>query len=182
MSGHLKIKTRLTQIEGEDAWLTEVDVFPYSLDDLRHDRPQVSFPKTIPDAIAAEYKVHPYTVEDEPDWQAGKVAEQNAAPDLIKGKWVLGWTQRDMTADELAEWRDGQTVDAWKAKAIMHQMGYLEAAEAAVAVAGGVTKLAWDNASTFTRSSSAIGSLSVGIGIDPLDLDAMFVAAAEIVV
>ncbi|MDE4272673.1 hypothetical protein PXK58_02325 [Phaeobacter gallaeciensis] len=81
---------------------SQIEQFPYSLRDLRRDNPKTSFPRKIPDALAASYGVYPVTVVARPADQAGKVAERNAAPTLSNGAWVLGWTVRDMTAEELA--------------------------------------------------------------------------------
>jgi hypothetical protein len=76
--------------------------FPYTLAQLRKDNPQTSFPKKIPDALAASFGVYPVTVADRPAHQAGAVAERDAVPLLVDGAWMLGWHQRAKSETELA--------------------------------------------------------------------------------
>jgi hypothetical protein len=80
----------------------EVATFPYSLAQLRKGNPQTSFPKKLPDAMAASFGVYPVAVADRPAQQAGAVVERDAAPLLIAGEWVLGWSQRAKSETELA--------------------------------------------------------------------------------
>jgi hypothetical protein len=80
----------------------EVAAFPYSLAQLRKGNPQTSFPKKIPDAMAVSFGVYPVAVADRPAQQAGAVVERDAAPLLVDGAWMLGWSQRARTEAELA--------------------------------------------------------------------------------
>jgi len=80
-----------------------IAAYPYTLRQLRGDNPRVGFPKTIPDEMAADYGVHPVTVADRPDVAADEIAERDELPTLVEGAWVLGWTVRDMTPEELAD-------------------------------------------------------------------------------
>ncbi len=68
-------------------------------------------------------------------------------------------------------------VSAWKAKAVLLQMGLLDTATAAVEAAGGVARLAWD-AAEWERNSALISSLGAGLGLSSADIDAAFIAAA----
>ena len=64
----------------------------YSIGQLRRDNPNTSFPKTVPDAILAEYGVYPVTVLDRPTITKWQTATKNAEPTLVNGVWTLGWT------------------------------------------------------------------------------------------
>ncbi len=74
----------------------------YSLARLRKDNPQTSFPKKIPDALAASFGLYPVTVADRLAHQVGMVAERDAVPLLVDGAWMLGWSQRAKSETELA--------------------------------------------------------------------------------
>jgi hypothetical protein len=76
--------------------------FPYTLAQLRKDNPQTSFPKKIPDALAASFGVYPVTVADRPAQQVGAVVVRDAVPLLVDGAWMLDWSQRAKTETELA--------------------------------------------------------------------------------
>jgi hypothetical protein len=114
----------------------EVVTFPCSLAQLRKDNPQTSFPKKIPDALAASFGVFPVTVADRPAQQASAVLERDAAPLLIAGEWVLGWSQRAKTeselADELAARRDeGKAECRRRIFAVVDEMAQINLAAAA---------------------------------------------------
>lgn len=81
----------------------QIAQYPYSPHQLRRDNPGTSFPRQIPDALAAEFGVFPVTVADKPAHTPAQVAERDAAPTPTGGAWVLGWTVRDMTAEEQAQ-------------------------------------------------------------------------------
>lgn len=77
---------------------------PYSIDRLRRDTKNVSFPKIVPDTILADYGVFKVTTADRPTIDgATQVATVNAEATQVAGKWIYEWTVRDKTADELAQ-------------------------------------------------------------------------------
>ena len=86
-------------------------------------------------------------------------------------------TQREYEAPPQAPIVPAQ-VSRFQAKAALAQIGKLTAAEAAVMASGAVVlQLAWAEANDFRRDSPGINALAPLIG---LDLDALFIAAAQI--
>lgn len=75
--------------------------FPYTLRDLRRDNPSVSFPNKMTPEVYGEYHVQAVRVEPRPDDEDGKKVEQNRNPEYKVNEWVLGWTVRDYTEQEL---------------------------------------------------------------------------------
>jgi hypothetical protein len=71
-------------------------------------------------------------------------------------------------------------VAAWKGKAVLAAMGLLEAAEAAVVAAGGVTEIAWRGAGTWHRHSKRVAAMAAALGLKRKQVDQMFRAASEI--
>lgn len=63
-----------------------------------------------------------------------QVAEQNTQPEKVNGEWVLGWTVRDKTAEELAQEetnrRQAMTVERWSFATAAMAAGILTAEEA----------------------------------------------------
>ena len=84
------------------------------------------------------------------------------------------------TVDALTAWRASAKVSRFQAFAALSAAGKLTDATAAVNAAGGVAKLAWDNAIEFRRNSPTIAGLASAVGLDDAALDALFIAAAEI--
>ena len=85
----------------------QIDQYPYTVGNLRRDNPNTSFPKRIPDEMLAGWGVHTVNPvpapshDDRTQW-----LEQNAQPHLEQGKWFLGWTVKDKTAEEVQEYDD----------------------------------------------------------------------------
>jgi len=73
-----------------------------------------------------------------------------------------------------------EQVSRFQALAALSAAGLLAAAEAAVAAAGGLTQLAWDNALYFRRDSAAIAAMSGALGLTAEQVDDLFRAAATI--
>jgi hypothetical protein len=97
------------------------------------------------------------------------------------GAPTLLWPTPLTEAEILAAWRAATKVSAFQAKGALLNRGLLEGATAAATAAGGLTLLAWQTATEYTRLSPAITALAPAIGItDPEDLDDLFREAALI--
>jgi hypothetical protein len=78
--------------------------------------------------------------------------------------------------------RARMVVSPFQAKAALANAGLLATAEAAVAQAGTVVQLAWDEAVEFRRLSPSIVALGASIGLTDEQLDNLFIAARSITV
>ena len=83
-------------------------------------------------------------------------------------------------AEALAAWRATAEVSRFQAFAALYADGKLDDAEAAVAAAGGLTVIAWQNAQVFKRASPMMNALAPALGFDDGALDELFLAAALI--
>ena len=79
-----------------------VATFPYSTRQLKQDNPNTSFPDAVAGLDLFDYGVYSVTVSTKPSAAHDEKAVSNDAPTLIGGVWTLGWTVRDLTADEIA--------------------------------------------------------------------------------
>jgi hypothetical protein len=117
------------------------------------------------------------------------------APSIPNGhyaQWVNGtWAyyvnpDPDAPEDEapeqtLEEWRTAMVVSAFQAKAALYNIGKLELAQQVVEQAGGLVKLAWDEAVEFRRLSPSILQLAPALSLTDTDLDDLF-RDAEVIV
>lgn len=71
-------------------------------------------------------------------------------------------------------------VSRFQARAALMQAGLLDQAEAAVAQAGPLAQLAWNDAVEFRRNSPTINALAPALGLTAEQIDALFIAAAQI--
>ena len=83
-----------------------VEKFPYTIGDLRRDNPNVSFPKHPEPDLLAEWGVYPVKTGDIAPTAPNEITEQSAEPIFQNGGWVLDYTVRDMTADEISHLSD----------------------------------------------------------------------------
>lgn len=77
----------------------------YTIGQLRRDNPQVSFPKTIPDEILADYDVYPLKQIDRPQVDHTKNVDEGV-PIQIDGTWTQVWDITDATSEQVAERTD----------------------------------------------------------------------------
>jgi len=80
----------------------------------------------------------------------------------------------------LQDWRSKAKVSRFQAMAALYNAGLLDEAVEVVTQAGGLIKIAWDNAIEFRRNSPTILDLALALGLDEEELDALFIVAAEI--
>lgn len=71
-------------------------------------------------------------------------------------------------------------VAAWKGKAVLRAMGLLDAAEAAVAAAGGDTAIAWRDAAEWERGSAMLAGMAAVLKLGEAEVDALFRQAAAV--
>jgi len=83
-----------------------VEKFPYSIGDLRRDNPNTSFPKNPSQDLLAEWGVYRVSASNPPAKNPNQVIEQNDEPTYTDGSWVIGYTARDMTPDEVNDLGD----------------------------------------------------------------------------
>lgn len=119
--------------------------FPYSEAALRADNRNVSFPEPIPAAMLADWGVVPVEEAGLPPVQDGEVAVPRGTPELVGGKWVLGWDVRAKTADEIAADKDRARLECRRRILAVAD----ETAQINMLAAYAAGKLTTDDAATF---------------------------------
>jgi hypothetical protein len=93
-----------------------INQYPYTIGQMRRDNSNVSFPKDIPALTLQEYGVYSVSVMDEPNYtERTHTLTQNAAPTLVDGAWIIGWTVSEKSADETSSY-DAQLATSERAK------------------------------------------------------------------
>lgn len=79
-----------------------VTTFPYSVEALKRDNPQISFPDTVSDELLASFNVLP-VVRTNPQFdRATEAVEQNGCSyNVDLSRWETAWVIRDKTAGEI---------------------------------------------------------------------------------
>lgn len=76
----------------------------YTIDQLRRDNPNISFPKNVPESVLADYDVYPVVNEAKPSFESfDPVTHQvsQADPVLENGAWVRKWVMVERSADKI---------------------------------------------------------------------------------
>ena len=84
-----------------------VVAFPYTLERMRRDNPNVSFPQNPPEQVLASFGVFKVEVEEPPkvDEKTKKAVRDNV-PAPVEGRWVLGWRVVEKNQKEREEYYD----------------------------------------------------------------------------
>lgn len=70
----------------------KVDIFPYSINNLKKDNPNISFPLEINNNLLAEYSVFPVVTLDKPQCDLLTQYYSHGYPYLsIEGSWTVSW-------------------------------------------------------------------------------------------
>lgn len=80
-----------------------VEIFPYSIGDLRRDNPNTSYPRNPSDAVLAEWNVFPVTDKPTPAYNPATQNCNQVNPTLKAGKWEMAWAVTPATPEQIAE-------------------------------------------------------------------------------
>lgn len=160
--------------------------YPWSVDQMIQANPTVSFTVPVSDEIAAQFNTFPVQNTPQPVYDPMTQNLNLVNPTRQDGVWFEQWSVTDVTpevyAERLAAYRASLSCTPLQGKIELDNRDLLDAAEAEVANADKITRLAWNNATVWYRTSPMIETLGAGLGLSPDDLDNLFVQAAKITV
>jgi len=78
-----------------------ISKFPYSLEELRNDNPNTSFPLQMSEEELAEWDVFTVEYQDPPAFNEQTESIELDAPALVDGKWVRGWIVTPAIEEEI---------------------------------------------------------------------------------
>lgn len=146
----------------------------YSINSLKRDNPNTSFPKDPSDALLASYDMYPLVEGSRPTTDI----VETGPIELIDGVWTQTYTGRDYTPEEK---RPRMIVTMRQARLALLQQGLLANVEAAIASMSEPDKSAvtieWEYASTVERLSSWVIAMTTALGLTDEQMDDLFVLA-----
>ena len=80
-----------------------VEIYPYSIGDLRRDNPNTSYPRNPSDATLADWNLFPVTDKPTPAYNPATQNCNQVNPTLIDGKWEMTWAVTPATPEQIAE-------------------------------------------------------------------------------
>jgi len=80
-----------------------VQRFPYTIQDLRQENSNTSFPVVLSDEMLAGFDVYPVSESNKPDTDRFSYAVKRSLPEMVNGKWVVLWDVLAKSQAEIAE-------------------------------------------------------------------------------
>jgi hypothetical protein len=80
-----------------------VEIYPYSIGDLRRDNPNTSFPRNPSDAVLADWNVFPVVEQSPPEYNPANQNLNQLNPTLVDGEWLQTWQVTAASAEEITE-------------------------------------------------------------------------------
>jgi len=80
-----------------------VEIFPYSIGDLRRDNRNTSFPRNPSEEMLATWNVFPVKDRPAPEFDPATENCNQVNPTLENGEWVMTWQVSPASAEEIAE-------------------------------------------------------------------------------
>ncbi len=75
--------------------------YPYSIEKLRSDNPETSFPFVMDESELSEWGVYQVTEELPPTVNEANEQLEKTAPTLLNGAWFAGWTVTQASTEEI---------------------------------------------------------------------------------
>jgi hypothetical protein len=79
-----------------------VEIYPYSIGQLRKDNPNVSFPKSPDNTLLAQWNVYPVQSQNPPSFNLATENCERVSPTLQNGVWTETWSVTAASAEEIA--------------------------------------------------------------------------------
>jgi hypothetical protein len=80
-----------------------VEIYPYSIGNLRRDNPNTSFPAVPSEQTLAKWNVFPVTDKPAPEYNPSTQNRNQLNPTLVAGKWTMTWQVTSATSEQVNE-------------------------------------------------------------------------------
>jgi hypothetical protein len=75
--------------------------YPYTLNELKKDYPNVSFPKDLTGLDLSDYDVAEVIIDPTPEYDRSIEVVRPLQPELIEGEWRIGWQTIPLTQEQI---------------------------------------------------------------------------------
>lgn len=162
--------------------IRETGAVVYS-DEFRRMHPDTSFPLVLTQDNLEDFSADEVFESERPSATDNQYIARDGV-EIINGKWFTKYVVVDYTDEELAarldQWRQSASCTPFQGRVALANAGLLGQVEAAIAAADEKTKVAWEYALEWRRTSPMIESLMVAMNISEAQADALFKAAQTI--
>ena len=127
---------------------------------------------------APDFNIEAVAAKDVPEGKPWRIVDDSELPPReARDRWQWAETGPLTVGPEVVA--VPEKVSRFQARAALLQAGLLAQAEAAVAQAGPLALLAWQDAQEFHRNSPTINGLAPALGLTAEQIDALFIVAAQ---
>lgn len=158
--------------------------YPYTLTDLRRDNPTVSFPADLSDDLAQEFNVFAVNEKPQPTYDPETETLHWVDPTFTNNVWEQNWEVKPLSSAEIAQrlqqWRQSASCTPFQGRMALSDASLLAQAQAAVNAGDEKTKVAWEYALEWRRTSPMIADLATALNLSDTQVDDLFRAAALI--
>lgn len=152
-------------------------------DEFRRMYPDTSFPLVLGVDTLNDFGADPVLEGPQPTLTENQYARQDGVEET-NGQWFTKYVAVDYTAEELTarleQWRQNATCTPFQGRMALADAGLLADVETAVSAADDKTKVAWEYALLWQRTSPMIAALAGALQMTDAQIDDLFKAAAQI--
>ena len=145
--------------------------------------PNTSFPLVLTPETLDDFGADPVLEGPQPTLTVSQYARYDGVEET-NGQWFTKYIAVDYTAEELAaqleQQRASMVCTPFQGRMALSDAGLLSAVETAIAAADEKTKVAWEYALEWRRSSPMIAALSTALNMTDAEIDELFRNAAKI--
>lgn len=145
--------------------------------------PDTSFPLVLDADTLNDFGADPVFEGPQPTLTENQYARQDGVEE-ISGQWFTKYVAVDYTEEELAarveQWRQSASCTPFQGRMALADAGLLSDVETAVAAADEKTRVAWEYALLWQRTSPMIAALAGALQMSEAQIDDLFKAAAQI--
>lgn len=153
-------------------------------DEFRALHPNTSFPLVLTSDLLNDFGADPVLEGPQPILAANQYARYDGVQQDTNGNWMTHYVAVDYTAEELAaqteQWRQSASCTPFQGRMALADAGLLTNVEAAITAADEKTKVAWEYALEWKRTSPLIATLATALSLTDEQVDTLFKEASSV--
>jgi hypothetical protein len=152
--------------------------------EFRAMHPNTSFPAVLSVELLNDFGADPVLEGPQPTLTENQYAVYDGVIQDSNGNWMTSYVAVDYTAEEIAakveQWRQSASCTPFQGRVALSDAGLLANVEAAVAAADEKTRVAWEYALEWRRTSPLIATLATALSLTDEQVDTLFKEAASV--
>lgn len=152
-------------------------------DEFRRMHSETSFPQVLTPELLSDWGADPVFEGPQPTLTENQWAKYDGV-EQIDGKWYTKYIAVDYTPEEIAQrleqWRQSTSCTPFQGRMALADAGLLAQAQAAVDASDEKTKVAWEYALVWNRTSPMIEALGAALSLTDVQIDNLFKEAQKI--